>query len=329
MMHMKKNVSSLLLAVVVLLNLSLPTFAAVQTDLKTAMEETAQTVLTTVKAPKIGTIGGEWTVLGLARSGISVPQSYWEGYYAAVEKEVTARKGVLHEKKYTEYARVALALTAIGADPTNVGGYNLLAPLGDFDKTVWQGINGPIWALIALDAGQYEMPVNKEAKVQATRRMYVDEILARQLADGGWALMGNTADPDLTGMALQALSNYHSQKNVEQAVQKGLSCLSQMQTAQGGFANGTCESVVQAVVALGELGIPLEDSRFVKNGATLLDALYAFRRKDGRFLHAAQGTVDQMATEQGLYAMVSALRAAEGKSSLYTCLLYTSDAADD
>ena len=128
------------------------------------MEETAQTVLTTVKAPKIGTIGGEWTVLGLARSGISVPQSYWEGYYAAVEKEVTARKGVLHEKKYTEYARVALALTAIGADPTNVGGYNLLAPLGDFDKTVWQGINGPIWALIALDAGQYEMPVNKEAE---------------------------------------------------------------------------------------------------------------------------------------------------------------------
>ena len=315
MMHMKKNVSSLLLAVVVLLNLSLPTFAAVQTDLKTAMEETAQTVLTTVKAPKIGTIGGEWTVLGLARSGISVPQSYWEGYYAAVEKEVTARKGVLHEKKYTEYARVALALTAIGADPTNVGGYNLLAPLGDFDKTVWQGINGPIWALIALDAGQYEMPVNKEAKVQATRQMYVDEILARQLADGGWALMGNTADPDLTGMALQALSNYHSQKNVEQAVQKGLSCLSQMQTAQGGFANGTCESVVQAVVALGELGIPLEDSRFVKNGATLLDALYAFRRKDGRFLHAAQGTVDQMATEQGLYAMVSALRAAEGKKT--------------
>ncbi len=317
-MNVKKNVSALLLAVVVLLQVSTPTAAAVQADLQPAVEKTVQTVLKTVAEPKIGTIGGEWAVLGLARSGISVPQSYWEGYYDAVEKEVKAKKGVLHEKKYTEYARVALALTALGADPTDVGGYNLLKPLGDFDKTVWQGINGPIWALIALDAGRYDMPVNKEAKVQATRQMYVDEILARQLSDGGWTLVGTEADPDLTGMALQALSKYRSQKTVEQAVEKGLSCLSQMQTPQGGFENGTCESVVQVIVALGELGISPEDSRFIKNGTTLLDALDTFRQKDGRFLHIENGAVNQMATEQGLYAMVSLLRAAEGKSSLYT-----------
>ena len=47
-------------------------------------------------------------------------------------------------------------------------------------------MNGPIWALIALDAGDYPMPQNKSAKTQATRQMYVDTILSRQnpTADG-------------------------------------------------------------------------------------------------------------------------------------------------
>ena len=54
-------------------------------------------------------------------------------------------------KKHTEYSRVILALTSIGKDAQNICGYDLTAPLLDYDKTVWQGINGAIWALIALD----------------------------------------------------------------------------------------------------------------------------------------------------------------------------------
>ena len=37
-------------------------------------------------------------------------------------EEVKEKKGILHEKKYTEYSRVILALTALGEDVTNVGG---------------------------------------------------------------------------------------------------------------------------------------------------------------------------------------------------------------
>lgn len=48
------------------------------------------------------------------------------------------QKWLLHEKKYTEYSRVILALTAIGEDVTDVGGYNLLQPLSDFKQTVWR-----------------------------------------------------------------------------------------------------------------------------------------------------------------------------------------------
>lgn len=97
-------------------------------------------------------------------SDAAVPQSYWDNYYSNLENYVKAHNGVLHSRKYTEYSRVVLALTAIGKEPSNVAGYNLLTPLGDYDKTIQQGINGPIWALLALDSGNYAMPVNAEAK---------------------------------------------------------------------------------------------------------------------------------------------------------------------
>ena len=98
--------------------------------------------------PTIGSTGGEWEILGLARSGQAVDSSVYSRYKSGIVNTVKSKKGILHEKKYTEYSRVILALTAIGEDVTDVGGYNLLQPLSDFKQTVWQGVNGAIWALI-------------------------------------------------------------------------------------------------------------------------------------------------------------------------------------
>ena len=278
--------------------MSLSASAAVTDDeLSTAVTGSAKYMLDTVESPQVGSIGGEWAVIGLARSGYPVPQEYWDGYYATVEEYVEACGGVLHDKKYTEYSRLVVALTAIGADPRDVAGYNLLTPLGDFDKTIWQGINGPIWALIALDSGNYDMPVNTEAETQATRQMYVDEILSRQLDNGGWNLTdrggSGGADPDITGMALQALAKYQEQAEVRAATEDALYCLSAMQDTDGGFSSwdsANSESVVQVIVALCELGIDLDDSRFVKDGNTLLDNLMSYRKANGSFLHTAAGS---------------------------------------
>lgn len=321
-----KTLTSVILALALLCGMGVSASAAVtDDDLRVAVNDSANYMLSTVKNPQVGSIGGEWAVLGLARSGYDVPQDYWDRYYATVEEYVEACGGVLHEKKYTEYSRLIVALTSIGADPTDVAGYNLLTALGDFDKTIWQGINGPIWALIALDSGNYDMPANPEAETQATRQMYVEEILSRQLDDGGWNLTdrggSGRADPDITGMALQALAKYQSQETVKTATEKALTCLSDMQDSDGGYASwGTAnsESVVQVIVALCELGIDLEDSRFVKDGNTLLDNLMCYRQSDGSFLHTAAGSgSNQMASEQGLYGLVAALRAADGANSLY------------
>lgn len=325
MVRPKKRGLSLLLTLILVMGLCVPAMAISESDLTSAVTKSASYMLDAVKQPQVGSIGGEWTVIGLARSGHDVPQKYWDNYYAAVEDYVEDCSGVLHKKKYTEYSRVVVALTAIGADPADVAGYDLLKPLGDFDKTIWQGINGPIWALIALDSGSYEMPVNAEAKTQATRQMYIDEILSRQLNDGGWNLSdkgGNgQSDPDITGMALQALAKYQAQSAVKAATDKALTCLSKMQDSSGGYASwetSNSESVVQVIVALCELGIDLNDSRFIKNGSTLLDNLFSYRNADGSFSHTANGSGnDQMSSEQGFYGIVAVMRAMQGKNSLY------------
>ena len=331
MVRMRKRGLSLLLALLLLLGLSVNAFASVSEDtLGNAVTDTAQYMYRTVKSPQVGSIGGEWAVLGLARSGYPVPEEYYQDYYATVEAYVQACGGVLHDKKYTEYSRAIVALSSIDRDARNVAGYDLTKALGDYDKTIWQGLNGPIWALIALDSRNYPMPQNKEAKTQATRQMYIDRILECQLPDGGWSLFGgtsaassgdNVSDPDITGMALQALAKYQSQPAVKKATEEALECMSKKQSADGGFASwGTAnsESVVQMIVALCELGIPLDDPRFVKNGNTMLDNLMTFYLPGSGFLHTANGSgSNQMASEQAFYGLVAAQRAAQGKNSLY------------
>lgn len=298
-----------------------PAFGATAKDIDSAIADTAARLLATVKEPQVGTIGGEWAVLGLARSGYQVPQRYFDDYYKTVERYVVSLKGILHDKKYTEYSRVILALTAIGANPANIDGYNLLTPLGDFDKTVSQGINGPIFALIALDSGNYSIPVNRAANTQSTREMYVDDILSHQLKDGGFALSGTAADPDITGMALQALANYQDRASVKAAADKALELLSKLQDHQGGYSSSgvkNSESTVQVLMALCELGISVNDSRFVKNGNTVVDDLLTYYTPGKGFQHEVGGSGESgMSTEQALYGLVNAQRLSANKSSLY------------
>ncbi|MEA4987370.1 MAG: S-layer homology domain-containing protein [Anaerovorax sp.] len=330
MKQRNKLLLSIFLVVTMIMGNAVGVFATDHTIRKQALNNTANYICKTVKYPQVGSIGGEWVILGLARSGCDVPKSYFDNYYTQVEKYVKECNGVLHEKKYTDYSRLILALTAIGYDPRNVAGYNLLTPLGDYEKTIWQGINGPVWALIALDSKNYPMPENKKAAVQATREKYIEEILARQLSDGGFSLTGGTddaqlmdltADPDITGMVLQALAKYQDKAKVKEATEKALLCLSKMQDNDGGYdswGESNSESVVQVIVALTELGISLDDERFIKNGNTLQDNLMSYHKNNKGFQHTKKDSnINQMATEQGFYALVSIQRAIDGKNSLY------------
>ena len=278
--------------------------------------KTYSDALDAVKTEEL-TFGSEWLAIALARSGRSVPDSY----YDSVVKAVQDAKGQLSDRKFTEYSRTILALTAIGKDPTDVGGYDLLSKLADMDDVTYQGINGAIFALIALDSGKYDVPTAAEGGNQTTRDGLVAYILKQQLSDGGWALSGSNADPDMTAMALQALAPYRTgDAAVLAAVDKAIRTLSDMQQVNGGYSSwGTLnsESCAQVLIALATLGIdPVSDSRFAKNGLTVLDALLSYAVSGG-FRHTADGEVDAMATEQALCALTAYARLLDGKTSLY------------
>ena len=308
--------------------------APVKHDIRGVIDETGKKMYTEIKSPGLGTIAGDWTVLGLARGGVEVPKGYYDTYYNNVVEKVKEKDGKLHHIKYTEYSRLILGLTSIGRDVTDVGGYNLLEPLADFNTLIKQGINGPIFALIAFDTKGYEIPVDKTVEVQTTREMLIEFILDREIESGGWALgtKPKQADVDITGMAIQALSPYYNKNSeVKRAVDKGIEWLSSVQNEDGGYKSWgslNSESANQVIVALTSLGIdPHTDPRFIKNGKSVVDNVLSFKDPKGGFYHvkagndgnggALPGVVDAMATDQAMYSLVAYDRFVNNQNRLY------------
>jgi len=289
----------------------------------TALNATLDGLADKVPEPGFGTLAGEWTVLCLARGGFFPKDSaYFASYYSRIEEAVKQnasavnKNGALHKAKSTENSRLIVALSSIGKDAANVGGWNLISPYDDLAWIKRQGINGPIWALIALDSGNYQ------TQDPTVRQQCIDFILEKQLSDGGWALSGSTADPDITAMTLQALYPYREQQAVIAAVNKGFRCLSAQQNENGSYSSfddENSESCAQVIVACATWGInPDTDSRFVKGDKSVLDALLThYLESEKGFRHILSGSIDAMATDQGCYALIAYKRLLDSKTPLY------------
>lgn len=260
----------------------------------------------------------DWAALGLARDGVKLDDAYYNAVCAYVAENIN-NKGQLSSRLSTESSRRILALTAIGRDVTNVAGHDLLAGLSELSYVTRQGLNGAVYALLALDCGGYDVPEGGTA----TREALINAILDKALPAGGWAYSGTEADPDMTAVAMQALAPYYgSNESVKSAVDKALEVLSAMQTENGGFISSgseNSESSAQVVIALTALGIdPEKDARFVKNGKSALDALCSYAVEGGGFKHiAADAAPDAVATQQGYCALVAYQRLKNGSSRLY------------
>ena len=270
-----------------------------------AIKSTVAYLLSENPKPQIGAVGGEWTIIGLASSGDYVPNSYYEEYYNRVESSLESNNGILTRNKYTEYSRLIIALGAIRKDAKNVGGYNIFDKLGNMEDIIKQGINGPIYALIAIDSGGYSFSNNTYGDNTTTRQGLIDYILQREIINnqgikGGFSLMaGDMPDADITGMVLQALAPYRNQPLVEQAINRGLDAINRMEKKDGSFESWgteTSESIVQVIVAKCALGI--DPSKNV-------EALMRYYVKDGGFEHQLGQGSNLLATEQGLYALAA------------------------
>ena len=297
-------------------------------DVSAVLDATMAQLAATVTEPVFGTTAGEWTVLSLARGNYyAKDNAYFTDYYdriVATVNETAASvdmNGALHKNKSTENSRLIVALSSIGKDATSVGDWDLVEAYSanGFSWIKKQGLNGTIWALIALDSNNY-------ATTDTTiRQQCVDSILSLQHDDGGWALQANltyASDPDVTGMALTALYPYRDQPAVAAAVEEAFACLSAMQHDNGTFASGgseCSESCAWVIVAATTWGInPDTDSRFIKNGNSVVDALLTHYLEDSAtFQHIVGAGSNAMATDQSCYALVAYDRFINGKTALY------------
>jgi len=282
-----------------------------------------------VSAPVVSYLFGEWAVLGQARAKVPLSEAYIAAYYekvvAYVQKNM-GNDGVLVDPEsrnptVTDNERIILALTAIGKDPANVGGENLLKALQNKDimkvtDTSNTDINGLVMGLLALNSRNYTSDTS----------WLVQAVLAQQNEDGSWRASADTkpvGDVDMTAMALQALAPYYKDggnETVNTAVEKALNWLS------GKYRSGydSSESCAQVVIALSALNLDANtDARFTKTveGKTLsvLGNLLQYRvAENGGFKHQfADKAVNEMATEQALCAMAAYARFTEKANALY------------
>lgn len=283
-------------------------FEAIPATPKDQTIQTIQTILTTI-ADSLKGSGADWDVMDMAAYGLGSEMDKDTLITNALKVYNTTSR----TPPATDYERVAISLTSMGIDAAAVdngeaGKADFIERIANYnaDKAAPSlgTVNAYIFALLAYDSGAYELPDT----AYWTREKIISDLLTQQLADGGWALFGTNADPDLTGMAISALANYQDDAEVTAALDKAVNCLSSLQTANGGFKSWGTEnsnSASMVIVALSALGIDADtDARFIKEGQSPIDALLSYKTDDDR-LGFTDTTYNAMATEQGFRALVA------------------------
>ena len=246
----------------------------------------------------VGSAGGDWTAMILAE--IESHNELVNVYRENARLYISEKGGVLHNTRCTEYSRVVLALDAVGENPRDIGGYNIVTPLLNFEAATKQGVNGAAWALIALDAVD-----DNSGDIAAVREDYISYILSAQNDDGSiGGLVGS--EVDMTAMCLRALAPYTERADIASVCDSGVKFIAERQGASGGFPSlygESSETVSQVLLAFDALGVPLDDSR-LNAGVSLIDVLLSYQNRDGGFSHNIDGESNLIATEQAVLALL-------------------------
>lgn len=282
--------------------------------------DTAEYIYEKASQPSVSSVGGEWALIGLVRSGYDLPEDYGGKYISALTELLDEKNGEL-SRKCTDYSRALIALAALGKPFGIVGKYNLLEKLDDVSRVTSQGLNGSIWALIALNACGSNSAVVEN---------YINIIISRQNTDGGWSVSDGASDPDMTAMALTALAPY--KEKYADTVGNGVAFLRNAIDENGLFSYGatkSSESSSQVIIALCSLGI--SPSEFSKSGGK--SAFYgfeSFKNSDGGFRHTNEtDNSNQMASEQALLAYAAFDRFESGNSPIFDMSDIDSEAFSD
>lgn len=268
----------------------------------------------------IGTDSADFYIIALNRLG----KSYDYNSYLAGLDGVAAGYG--EESNASDMQRTALAVIASGGNPMYVGGRDLIADSTYFrDSTAplgREGVNGYSWALITLDAKDYETP---DWALQ-NRNDIIVGILSHQNTDGSFD--GSVYD---TASAITALAPYCETSGAytvtqnqtgytfdispADAVDSALKYLSAEQDREGDW--GDLRSTAMSIIALGAMDIDADnDDRFTAKKGSAIDGLMSFKKRNGGFA-MNNNTADGEATSFALCALTSQLRYMEKKAPLF------------
>ncbi len=263
----------------------------------------------------------EFAIVAYTKLGISFDK-------AARLKALEEKAANFSDKTYvTEYAKMAMALHALGVDPYNwhVGDkkynlYDLMTHAGDRLATPLDYA----YVLIALNDVNHVFPF-EESGIGWTNLIL--PLLDMQLPTGGYNAFGEEFNADTTAMVLMALAplyfgeplylgtTYEDKvgdnksiarplsEKIAPVIEKCVGLLSLMQTPNGGYIAWDAENTNSAATvasALIALGIdPDTDERFVKD-QSLYENIQGFMVEGGGYGYTDNAEVNAFATAQAL-----------------------------
>lgn len=265
--------------------------------------------------------GAEWSLFTLLRAGASLSQSDLDHYYTSVVQELESGGRMLP----TDYFRVVVALLAMGKDPTDVAGMNLIDTLCNYPNLDRMTSNMMAYTLLALDAKNYKVPQG----ALWTREALIEKILTFQNANGGFGLSSaNQVSVDVTAMTLQALAPYRDMEQVNLAFDRALEYLRSQLTSDCGYINEGDDNgctTAQVLTALAVAGIdPLDpDNGFTHGNYNLVTKLDQFKRESGFTTFMSSDQPDGMGTVQIGYALEAYRRFVAGENTLFDLTQWT------
>lgn len=241
-----------------------------------------------------------WAALVLQKQGIKAEETYIKENYENIAKEG------LKNYSNTDLEKLILNLTALGYTPYNFNGKNLIEEIFNRSEDNFL-INDAAVALIVYNYANIkeEYPLSKEKLINV--------ILGKTINNNGntgWALSGDSVNPDITGLALSALAPYNKDEypQVKETIQKAVDTLSKLQNDKGYLADSFgifSESQSFAIIGLVAVGENPEGIKFTKSQGDLVTALLSFKGTEGQYTHILEGDNNYMATEQALRALYS------------------------
>lgn len=251
---------------------------------------------------------GEWVILDMAAYEDQFPSAAAETSEVAKQAYINYAVNSIGAPGYSAaqtYSKAVLALGAIGVDPAKLYPVNSNNPIdvGALleELTTTSYFDAP-WVLLAdlhdcvtLTAAQINALITLLKENQSESGLYGYE----------WESQFYT-DADTTAYAVAALAALYNTNDVaKEVIDKAIAGLSAAQDAStGSFGNANSDAMV--IVGLAAMGIdPDTDSRFVKNGKSVVDGLLSYANSSHNgFLY--NGSDNALATEQGFRALVAA-----------------------